>query len=263
MEQKRIYIPVPWTTRQTFLGVFVSLLPYLLFSFLANAVGGNQPLPEMTPSLDVINAIGVVIVGLITYGLFCLAPGFYSYKLTEARDRSLSFGQRFRAITQVLGFRHFDWKKTWYIIILLFISILVFNVVYGIIVTQFHLPLRTNDQVLLEYGRRSPIAMYVTLGLAVLVAPVIEEIFFRSFVFMGLLHDFSVIGAIIFSSLIFAIAHGDPGSFIVLVYIGMTLAFLRWYCDSIWPAIILHLINNGASAVVLILTLQGILPSVP
>ena len=62
---------------------------------------------------------------------------------------------------------------------------------------------------------------------------------------MGLLRAHAVWVAIGFSGLIFAIAHADPSSFPVLLCIGLALGFLRWRTHSLWPGILLHLLNNG------------------
>jgi membrane protease YdiL (CAAX protease family) len=59
------------------------------------------------------------------------------------------------------------------------------------------------------------------------------------------------------SALIFAAAHFDPASFPVLFFIGLALAIARWRTRSIWPGIILHLLNNGLSAVLVVLALHG------
>jgi len=82
-------------------------------------------------------------------------------------------------------------------------------------------------------------------------------VFFRGFVFPGLRRAMPVGWAIVLSSLLFAVAHADPGSFAVLFIIGLALAFLRWRTGSIWPGMILHMLNNGIGAVSIILVMQG------
>jgi membrane protease YdiL (CAAX protease family) len=91
------------------------------------------------------------------------------------------------------------------------------------------------------------------------IAPVCEEVFFRSFVFMGLLRSMPVWVAIVSSAFLFALVHQDLASFAVLLCIGLALAFLRWYSNSIWPGIILHALNNATSAVLIILTLYHVI----
>ena len=53
------------------------------------------------------------------------------------------------------------------------------------------------------------------------------------------------------------VAHADVGSFAVLFVIGLALAFVRWHTKSIWPGMLLHMLNNGIGALSIILAMQG------
>ena len=68
----------------------------------------------------------------------------------------------------------------------------------------------------------------------------------------------SLVWAIVLSALIFGVAHADPGSFVVLFFIGLALAFVRWRTDSLWPGILLHMLNNGIAALLIVLAMHGI-----
>ncbi len=144
-------------------------------------------------------------------------------------------------------------------IVLLIVAILTVDNLYQYIINVLHLHLQTNDQVLLEHSKQEPLTTYATLLVAVFVAPFCEETFFRGFVFMGFLRAMPLVWAIIFSALIFGVAHADPGSFAVLVIIGLALAFLRWRTHSIWPGMILHALNNAIAALAVILYMQGMI----
>jgi len=133
------------------------------------------------------------------------------------------------------------------------------NTLYSYLITVLHLNLQTNDQLILQQSKVAPLSTYATLFAAVIIAPFCEEVFFRGFVFPGLRHGMSVGWAIIISSLLFGVAHADPGSFPVLFVIGLALAFLRLHTYSIWPCIMLHMLNNGFAALVIVLTMHGII----
>jgi membrane protease YdiL (CAAX protease family) len=168
-----------------------------------------------------------------------------------------SLASHTRLAFQALGFRRFNASIVLSWIVLLLIAILGANFLYSYLIQTFHLPLQTNDQLILMYSKNAPLTTYATLLVAVVVAPICEEVFFRGFVFPGLLHAMSPVWAIILSALIFAVAHGDPGSFAVLFLIGLALAFLRWRTKSIWPGIMLHALNNGVAALAIIVAMQG------
>jgi membrane protease YdiL (CAAX protease family) len=142
---------------------------------------------------------------------------------------------------------------------LLFVVFYLVNGFYQYVVTVFHLNLQTNDQVILQQSKDAPFTTYATLIASMLVAPLCEEVFFRGFVFAGFLTRMPVVVAILLSSLLFALAHADIGSFAVLFFIGLALAFVRWRTRSLWPSILLHLLNNGAGALVIVLVMSGVL----
>jgi membrane protease YdiL (CAAX protease family) len=144
------------------------------------------------------------------------------------------------------------------LVVILFIAILAIDNLYQYVITVLHLNLQTNDQVLLQRSKIAPISTYARILAAVFVAPFCEEIFFRGFVFPGLCEAMPAGWAIVSSSLLFALAHADLGSFAVLFIIGLALAFLRWRTKSLWPSIFLHFLNNGLGALLIILVMQGI-----
>ena len=245
---------VPWSTKQTFTGTFFTLIPWLIFSAALSIFNTSTPTSQkpLSPQLDLVNAAVSLVFSVVVECAFLLAPYYY------ARRSAGSPETKGRTIWQLLGFRGFNVMRTLPWIIILFLSFLLVNTLYQLLISTFHLHLQTNDQRLLGEGKFAPLTTYATLFAAVVVAPFCEEVFFRSFVFMGLRNDITLVWSIILSGLIFGMAHGDPGSFPVLFYIGLALAFVRWYTRSIWPGFILHVMNNSLSAILLILALHGI-----
>ena len=63
--------------------------------------------------------------------------------------------------------------------------------------------------------------------------------------------------AALLSAFLFALAHGDIGSFAVLFVFGLVLAVVRWRVGSIWPGIAIHAANNATAAVAIILALTA------
>jgi CAAX protease family protein len=75
----------------------------------------------------------------------------------------------------------------------------------------------------------------------VLLAPIIEEIFFRGFLFTSLALKYNISKAVIFSSLLFSLFHMDPlGSFIF----GSVLCITYMHTKSLGPAMLIHIMNN-------------------
>ena len=84
------------------------------------------------------------------------------------------------------------------------------------------------------------------LGIAVVViAPISEEIFFRSFVYAGLVERFGWQKAVLISALIFGAAHMQLVAFLPTFLMGLVLAYLYERSQSVVPSIILHFSVNG------------------
>lgn len=76
-------------------------------------------------------------------------------------------------------------------------------------------------------------------------APLVEEIFFRGFLFQGFRQKYGWKIGIVLSSFVFAAAHLDPVAFIPTFVLGAALAYLYHRSNSIWPGVILHFSVNA------------------
>jgi len=82
---------------------------------------------------------------------------------------------------------------------------------------------------------------------AVVVAPFVEEIFFRGFLFQGFRKKYGWVSAMLLSSAIFAAAHLDLVSLIPTFVLGIVLTYVYHRSNSVWPGIILHFLINATS----------------
>lgn len=84
--------------------------------------------------------------------------------------------------------------------------------------------------------------------MAVFIAPVIEEIFFRGFMQPALVKSFGVFGGIFLTALIFGLSHAQyldySTALVAVIVIGLVLGTTRHYTNSVVPGIIAHLLNN-------------------
>jgi membrane protease YdiL (CAAX protease family) len=79
----------------------------------------------------------------------------------------------------------------------------------------------------------------------VVVAPLVEETFFRGFVFAGMRSRHGWVRAAVISALVFAAAHLDLLFFIPRFLLGYLFAFIYDRSRSLWPSMILHAAWNG------------------
>ena len=91
--------------------------------------------------------------------------------------------------------------------------------------------------------------------MVVVVAPVVEETFFRGFVFAGLRGRYDWRWAAAISSALFAAAHLELTFFIPAFVLGYIFAYLYQRSGSVWPGMIIHAAMNALAMAVLYLQL--------
>ena len=80
--------------------------------------------------------------------------------------------------------------------------------------------------------------------------PVVEEIAFRGYLLDWFRRRLSWNWSIIIVSLLFGLIHGWAMA-LPTAFIGLFAAVLRKRYDSLWPAILLHALNNGIAMAML------------
>lgn len=106
----------------------------------------------------------------------------------------------------------------------------------------------------------SPVWLFLV---GAVIAPIVEEIFFRGFLFQGFRQKYGWMPAIFLSSAIFGAAHLDPVSLIPTFVLGCVLAYVYHRSNSVWPGILFHAAINSFSlcAVYVISQYPGLIPS--
>src|SRR5207253_1365520 len=87
-------------------------------------------------------------------------------------------------------------------------------------------------------------ALFAVIAL-VIIAPFIEELYFRGFLFKGLLRGNPPWVAYVTSSLLFALLHPPIVVMVEFFIIGLLLASLIKESKSIWPGVLIHALNNA------------------
>lgn len=90
-------------------------------------------------------------------------------------------------------------------------------------------------------------AIFYFISIA-LVPPLVEEFLFRGIILQKL-KGYGSWFAIITSSLLFALFHGNFAQAVFAFICGIALAFVTLKTGNWWPAFFIHLLNNGNSAV--------------
>ncbi len=215
MQTEASHPPVPWSTRDVWLGlaIFGLLVAAVVpFAFLAQS-----------RSLD-LNSGLVVSLG----ELLLLVPVW------------LLAVRKYRVGWDALGLRSFKWEMLGLGCGLMLLS-LAFNLVFGLFLGLFGLRIQP-DLAPIFAQLSSP---WLLLIGGTVVAPIVEEIFFRGFVFAGLRPRYGWQRAAIISSVLFALIHLIPTAIIPILLLGYIFAYLYHRSNSIWPAILMHSATNA------------------
>lgn len=218
----------PWGLPAVLLAL---LLPVLLWgSSLAIALSSDTSAELSEGEL----IVGLVVTVLVLDGLFIgLAAG-------------LSL-RRYKLGWRELGFRPLD-RNFWWLPPVAAVGSWIAVIAYIAILAAFGAEANQEEVEELFESR----AVLPLTGVAiVLAAPLAEEIFFRGFIFAGLLRPFGLAGAMVASGFLFAIFHvtGSDTLGLVLPFglIGMLFAWLYYRTGSLWASIAAHLIFNLVS----------------
>lgn len=152
---------------------------------------------------------------------------------------------RFSQVFKFYGFRKMSWKGVLY-------SFLLGIIVY--IINVFVVMVFSNILVLFGYNYQSgtssgsyPFWLFLINIVTTAVLPAIcEETAHRGMLLHGL-SSFGTTKAIIFSSILFGLMHMNIEQFFYTTAIGFALGYLTTFCDTIYPAIIIHFANNALS----------------
>ncbi len=148
-----------------------------------------------------------------------------------------------RANLRSIGFRPLPLNLAWVplaVVVGAFLSVEVYAVVAQAIGGSNFLPKSNLNQDILDQ------TTFVVLAgvLALLMAPLVEETFFRGFLFGGLSRRFSFFTAALISGFLFSLAHGQPTTLIPFTLVGMLFAAGYAYTGSLWTTISAHFIFN-------------------
>lgn len=95
-------------------------------------------------------------------------------------------------------------------------------------------------------------------ALAVLTAPLIEEVVYRGVVFSSIERVLSKPSAVVFVTLLFALVHapqywGSYAALTAILSLSLVLTLLRAWTNSLLPCVATHMIYNGIQAAVLLI----------
>lgn len=117
-------------------------------------------------------------------------------------------------------------------------------------------PVTLQDVVIIFMEPQPDLSLALLLALAILVAPVVEEMLFRGVLLPALMKKMSAGAAVAVSSLVFSVLHFHLPSTVPLFVLSTVLSLLYIHARSLWAPIMLHALFNGASVAMVLLIAQ-------
>jgi CAAX protease family protein len=208
----------PWVA---VLGVFLALGTGVVIGIPA-AIVGNKPNGDLT-------TFGNVGVQLAT------AIGFLMVPMAIAAQRGAA---TVREILRRLGLRRFQPSALKWMAAAIG-AYLLFAFAYSLLIVE-----PKQEDIAEGFG-----AIPIQVLLIVFAAPISEEICFRGMLYGGLRERLPRVAAALLAGLIFGGLHALTGVTAVppLIFFGFVLALLYEKTGSIWPCILLHMLNNSVA----------------
>lgn len=110
---------------------------------------------------------------------------------------------------------------------------------------------------------KDPLVVALMAIAAVIVAPVAEEVVFRGYLYPAAKHFCGPLGGILFSSLVFAAAHGNIAAIAPLFLLAVLLCLVYEFTGSIWANISVHFLFNAATVAIQLLIRYGVFETAP
>lgn len=153
--------------------------------------------------------------------------------------------KKYHATRQTLGLNGFSWWRFILFVIggLLILTtsvILIFSLVVWL-VPSFNADQAQSNA--LTYGS-SGVGLWLSFIAAVVVAPFVEELYFRGLILPVLMRRFGTALGILGTSLLFALLHFQPNVVIYTFILAIILAIIRLRLKSVIPSMLLHALNN-------------------
>jgi membrane protease YdiL (CAAX protease family) len=156
---------------------------------------------------------------------------------------------------QKLGLTHFgriSFGRATILAVVLVAAAMIFNYVYATYVIP-GIGMQEEMAKMLASIPRTPVNIAAGFFAIAIAAPLVEELLFRGLLQNTLARHLPIWGAIILSSLLFALVHLQPYAIPGLMSLGIAFGYLYHRTGSLRTNIMLHMVNN---AIALILT-QG------
>ena len=228
---------VPWTLRQVLISLAVVAV---IFGAAIAAILG---LVEFVDIEGWGEHVVLLLAAILLHGSMLLTVWFFAVRPRGGR-------------WALLGFRRVKPISTT-IIVIFGVAIAQSAVVgYTLLVQQLGIDFLIPSDLPREWAD-APVSFAIIAISAIIVAPLVEEIFFRGFMYQALRRTMAILPAALLTSLVFGIAHIDPAIIIPIAVVGMILLGIYRWTGNLWSSIITHAGYNAVAVAALAVQTWG------
>ena len=226
------YLPAAsWRWPLALTGLVVGAAPQALLTVAAMLAG-----PSTGGSAGAISAgglIALVLGSLVLYGWEALAAWLFSLR---SAGRSLV----------LWGFRR-PTKAYFWVVPVGLLAVYAFSIVHDLIVNP-------KQQAIISDFPHTTLGAAMFVLVAVVMAPLFEEVIFRGFLFRGFANSWGWVWGALASAAIFGAAHLQLDVFLPLAALGFVLAWAYHRTGSLWTCITMHALFNLIAVAAWVLT---------
>jgi len=225
---------VPWHWRDVLLAVVIGAAPIAALTLVGTMASSTSANAKPTAAF----ALAAIVSTVLVDGWLVFWAWFFSLR-------------KYRLPLASYGFRGFDERSSWGVAAAVIIGGVLATIILGD-VSDFvyrHVigPVPQENVVTIFPHTSAGLLLFVVL--AVLVAPVLEETFFRGFVFQGLASSWGPLAGALTSALVFALWHQQLSVLIPIFGLGVLLAGAFYWTKSIYTNMTMHAVFNALGIV--------------
>jgi membrane protease YdiL (CAAX protease family) len=227
---------VPWHGRDVLLAVLIAGAPIAALTVLGTISSGSSAAAHQTPTAGF--ALAAIVSTVLLDGWLVFWAWFFSLR-------------KYRLSLRSFGFRGYEASSSWAVAVgIVFGGVLATTILGDVSDYAYRKiigPVPTENVVTIFPHTSAGLALFVVL--AVLIAPLLEETFFRGFVFQGLSRSWGPLLGAIVSALVFALWHQQLSVLIPIFGLGLVLAAAFYWTKSIYTNIACHSIFNALGVI--------------
>ena len=223
--------------------LFIGLI-FLIFAALTTGSNGGEEIPiEKRYQPDVL-----VVSMFFQVMLMGIACAFVARRVSQAEWLGLRWSKWWLVFAIAPATVFFMWCS---------MGVLALSGWNGWLERTFDIePMQESVKILQE--AKDPLVVFLMAVAAVIVAPVAEEVVFRGYLYPAAKYFCGPVGAILFSSLVFAAAHGNVVAMAPLFLLAVLLCLIYEFTGSIWANISVHFLFNAATVAIQMLVRYGV-----